>query len=85
VLNGELDGLKEQYQRVNVVLGQPLATPVRWSEGVDRVITEGRILSLLVSSNLGAVLAQAKSLPGATVEVSPLTFKELFLEYAREA
>ncbi|MDQ2840247.1 MAG: ABC transporter ATP-binding protein [Acidobacteriota bacterium] len=82
VLNGTLDDLKVRYQRVNVVFREEPKTPIRWLDGVESVTQEGRTVSLLTSNNLRALLQQAQSLPGTTVEVTPVTLKEIFLQHA---
>lgn len=84
VVSGTLDDLKERYRRVNIVLPERRAEPIPWLEGVERVTQEGRTISLLTSRNVNALVQQAQSSLGATVEVAPVTLKEIFLEHARE-
>lgn len=85
VLCGTLDDLKERYRRVNIVLPECPSCPIPWLQGVDRVTQDGRTLSLLISNNASALLQQARSLPGAVVDVSSVALSEIFLEYARES
>jgi hypothetical protein len=44
---------------------------------------EGRMISILASHNVDAIIEQAQSLPGAVVECFPVTLKEIFLEQVR--
>jgi ABC-2 type transport system ATP-binding protein len=83
IVSGALDDLKCQYQRVQVVLDRELSAPVRWVEGAEHVKQEGRTVSILATRNIEALLAQAQSLPGATVERFPVSLKEIFLEHVR--
>jgi ABC-2 type transport system ATP-binding protein len=83
IVSGALDDLKCQYQRVQVVLDRELSAPVRWVEGAEHVKQEGRTVSILATRNVEALLAQAQSLPGATVERFPVSLKEIFLEHVR--
>jgi ABC-2 type transport system ATP-binding protein len=83
VVAGSLDDLKCQYQRVRIVFDRELAEPVRWVAGAEHVQQEGRTVSILANRNIDAVLAQAQSLPGASVERFPVTLKEIFLEHVR--
>jgi ABC-2 type transport system ATP-binding protein len=83
IVSGALDDLKCQYQRVQVVLERELSAPVRWVEGAEHVKQEGRTVSILATRNIEALLAQAQSLPGATVERFPVSLKEIFLEHVR--
>ena len=84
VIDGALDDLKERYRRVHIVFPETPAHPIRWLNGVESVTQEGRTISLLTSNNVNALVQQAQSLPGAVVEVTPVTLKEIFLEHARE-
>ena len=83
VVSGSLDELKTQYQRIQVVLENELHTPVHWVDGVAQVRLEGRTMSLLVSRNLEAILAQVRSLPTASTEQYPVSLKEIFMETVR--
>jgi ABC-2 type transport system ATP-binding protein len=83
VVAGALDYLKAQYQRIQVVVDRELNEPVRWVDGVVKVRQEGRMLSLLVSRNVEAILAQIRSLPGASTEQFPVSLKDIFLETVR--
>jgi hypothetical protein len=66
-----------------VVFGDLVQTPARWVEGVESVREEGRMVSILASHNVEAVVEQARSIPGAAVERFPVTLKEIFLEHVR--
>ncbi len=83
VISGSLDDLKCRYQRVQVVLDREPAAPVRWVDGAEHVRQEGRTVSILVNGNIDGVVAQAQSLPGASVERFPVTLQELFMEHVR--
>jgi ABC-2 type transport system ATP-binding protein len=83
VVSGCLDDLKARYQRVHVVLERGAEPPVRWPEGAESIRQEGRVVSMLCSHNAEAIVEQARSIPGATVERFPVTLKEIFLEHVR--
>ncbi len=82
VVAGALDDLKVQYQRLRVVFPQEPAQ-VAWVDGAQHVRQEGRTVSILASRNVEALVSQARSLPGASVERFPVTLKEIFLEHVR--
>jgi ABC-2 type transport system ATP-binding protein len=82
VVSGALDDLKVQYQRLRVVFPQE-PSPVCWMEGAEDVRQEGRTVSILASRNVQAIVQQARSLPGASVERYPVSLKEIFLEHVR--
>lgn len=89
VATGSLDDMKAQYQRLNVVLADSnsntssLTLPAHWPEGVESVRQEGRVVSILASYNVDAIVEQARAIPGATVERFPVTLTEIFLEHTR--
>jgi ABC-2 type transport system ATP-binding protein len=83
LVTGSLDDLKARYQRLQVVFADAVRTPAQWVEGVEHVRQEGRVLSILASRNVDAILQQARSLPGTVVEQYPVTLKEIFLETVR--
>jgi ABC-2 type transport system ATP-binding protein len=83
IVAGSLDDMKAQYQRITVVFGDLVRTPARWVEGVESVREEGRMVSILASHNVEAIVEQARSIPGAAVERFPVTLKEIFLEHVR--
>jgi ABC-2 type transport system ATP-binding protein len=83
VVSGCLDDLKASYQRVHVVLESGAKLPARWPEGAESIRQEGRVVSMLCSHNAEAIVEQARSIPGATVERFPVTLKEIFLEHVR--
>lgn len=82
VVEGALDDLKVQYQRLRVVF-ESEPTQISWLPGADHVRQEGRTVSILASCNVEAIVEQARSLPGASVERFPVSLKEIFLEHVR--
>lgn len=83
VVTGSLDDMKLRYQRLHVVGVNSVEMPSRWADGVEFVRQEGRVISILASHNVDAIIEQARSLPGAVVECFPVTLKEIFLEHVR--
>ena len=82
VVDGALDDLKVQYQRLHVVFERQPA-PISWPPGADYIRQEGRTISILASRNVDAIVEQARSFPGASVERFPVSLKEIFLEHVR--
>jgi ABC-2 type transport system ATP-binding protein len=83
IVAGSLDDMKAQYQRLQVVFANSVELPARWADGVESVRQEGRVVSILASHNVEAIVEQARSLPGTAVERFPVTLKEIFLEHVR--
>jgi ABC-2 type transport system ATP-binding protein len=83
VVTGSLDDMKLRYQRLQLVFENSVELPARWADGVESVRQEGRVVSILASHNADAIVDQARSIPGTTVERFPVTLKEIFLEHVR--
>jgi ABC-2 type transport system ATP-binding protein len=83
VVTGSLDDMKLRYQRLQVVCVNSVELPKPWADGVESVRQQGRMISILASHNVDAIIEQAQSLPGAVVECFPVTLKEIFMEHVR--
>jgi len=83
VVAGSLDDMRVQYQRLQVVFANSVELPTRWADGVESVRQEGRVISILASHSVDAIVEQVRSIPGTTVERFPVTLKEIFLEHVR--
>jgi ABC-2 type transport system ATP-binding protein len=82
VVAGVLDDLRESFCRIRLVFEGPAPNAVFRSPGVERVKRDGRVLTILSSRGAEPVVAEAEALHPATVEVVPVTLKEIFLESA---
>jgi ABC-2 type transport system ATP-binding protein len=85
IVTGSLDDMKLRYQRLQVVFANSVELPARWADGVESVRQEGRVVSMLASHNVDAIVEQARSIPGTAVERFPVTLKEIFLEHTRSS
>ena len=83
IVSGSLDDLKASYRRLHIVFPDEVRDPIRWLHGAEHVRQEGRTVSILASGNLEALEEQARSQPGAQIEVFPVTLKEIFLDHVR--
>jgi ABC-2 type transport system ATP-binding protein len=83
IVSGELEDLKRQYQRIKVVFADGIPAAIPWAQGADRIRKEGRMVSILSGQNSEEIMAQARALPGTSVDMYPVTLKELFLELMR--
>jgi len=79
VVGGPLDTLKERYCRVQLIFAGD-APPTLTAPGVVRVRREGRVLSVLGSAGADAIVDAARPFGPASVDVAPVTLKEIFLE-----
>jgi len=87
VVAGALDDLRAQYRRVQFVFdGDAPAVSFR-APGVVRLQRQGRVLTLLCSGGVDALVAEAHALQPVAIDVTPVTLKDIFLDtvHAEEA
>lgn len=79
VVSGSLDDLRARHQRVQLVFAgnPPLAAPK--APGVVRVQRQGRVLTVLTRDH-EALIAESRAWSPVSVDASPVTLKEIFLE-----
>jgi len=80
VLAGSLDELRERYRRVQLVFDRDAPDPAFRAPGIERVRRSGRVLSVLSSAGAEPVLDEARALNPVSMDVVPVTLKEIFLE-----
>jgi ABC-type multidrug transport system ATPase subunit len=80
VVTGALDDLRENYRRIQLVFDGDAPEPAFRGPGVERVQRKGRVLTVLSSAGAEGILDQARALGPVSVDVVPVTLKEIFLE-----
>jgi ABC-2 type transport system ATP-binding protein len=84
ILEGSLDDLLEKFRRVNLVFDDPPPAEAFRREGVDRIIVQGRTISILAEANVEEIAALGPLLGANSVDVQSVGLKELFLEKVKE-
>jgi ABC-2 type transport system ATP-binding protein len=80
VLSGALDDLRENFRRIQLVFDGDAPAALFRSPGIERMDRKGRALTVLSSAGAEGVVAEARALNPISVEVAPVTLKEIFLE-----
>ena len=80
VISGALDDLRENFCRIELVFDGDAPNAPFHSPGVERVRRKGRVLSVLSSAGSQRVVDEARTLNPVSVDVLPVTLKEIFLE-----
>jgi ABC-2 type transport system ATP-binding protein len=80
VLIGALDDLRENYRRIQLVFDGDAPEAQFHAPGVYNVRRKGRVLSVLSSGGSEPILHEARALNAVSVDVLPVTLKEIFLE-----
>jgi ABC-2 type transport system ATP-binding protein len=84
VVAGALDDLRESYRRIQLVFEGEAPEPALDAPGVARVRREGRVLTVLSSAGAERILDETRGLRPVSVDVTPVTLKEIFLETVSE-
>ncbi len=80
LLSSNVDRLKKEYRRLQVVFENPVSEMELAVEGVKGIHAEGKIVSVFVSHNLDGVLERVRTLKATHVDVLPVSLKEVFLQ-----
>jgi ABC-2 type transport system ATP-binding protein len=83
ILEGSLDHLRQKFRRINLVFDDPPPPEAFRRDGVDRVIAQGRTISILASRNVEEIAALGPLLAANSVDVQCVGLKELFLEMVK--
>ena len=77
---GALDDLRESFRRIQVVFpGDAPETTFR-APGVERTWRKGRVVTVLSSAGAEQIVDEAREMGPTSVDVTPVTLKEIFLE-----
>jgi ABC-2 type transport system ATP-binding protein len=80
VVTGALDDLRQNFRRIELVFDGDAPQPMFRAPGVERVRRKGRVLTVLSSAGAERILDEARALNPVSVDVVPVTLKEIFLE-----
>jgi|SRR6267143_3106637 len=80
VLDAPMDKVKSEYRHVQAVFSAPMDERDFQLAGIERVDSDGRMVSLIASQNVDAIVERVRAMQGSNVEVAPLSLKEIFLE-----
>ena len=79
-VTGALDDLRRDYRRIQLVFDEAAPEAVFTAPGVARVRRNGRVLTLLSTEGAEQVVDEARALSPASMDVFPVSLKEIFLE-----
>ncbi len=84
VVTGGLDDLRQRYRRIQLVFDADAPEPAFRAAGIERVRRRGRVLTVLSSAGAEQILEEARAMNPVSVDVLPVTLKEIFLETVAE-
>lgn len=80
VIAGVLDDLRESFCRIRLVFDHDAPQMTFRSAGVERIEKTGRVVTVLSSRGAASITEEARALNPRSVDVVPVTLKEIFLE-----
>jgi len=80
VVQDALDDIRERYCRVQLVFDGPAPEAALRTPGIVGVKRDGRVMRVLSSAGSERLVAEARAMNPVTVDVAPVTLKEIFLE-----
>jgi ABC-2 type transport system ATP-binding protein len=84
VVTGALDDLRENFRRIQLVFDGDAPAAAFRAPGVERVRRQGRVLTVLSSAGAERIVDESRALNPVSVDVVPVTLKEIFLETVTE-
>ena len=83
VASGALDDLRARYQRIQLVFDNDAPDIRVHAPGTHRVQRKGRVLTILSAGGGTTVMDELRGYRPSSIDVSPVTLKEIFLEAVR--
>jgi ABC-2 type transport system ATP-binding protein len=80
VVSGALDDLRRDYRRLRLVFDSDAPDAPFRAPGIAHVRRAGRVLTLLTTAGTEQVVDEARALAPASMDILPVTLKEIFLE-----
>ena len=80
---GALDELRAHYRRIQLVFDGDAPSMKLHAPGTHRLRRRGRVVTILSSAAGDAVMHELRGYRPASIEVTPVSLKEIFLESVR--
>jgi hypothetical protein len=82
-VDGALDDLKENYRRIHMIFKEEAPEQALVAAGASQFRRDERSLTVFADRDVETIVDQAYLHNAVSVNVSPVTLKEIFLECAR--
>ena len=80
VLDASMDQIKEQYRQIQAVFPDAVEEGDLRLPGIERLYLQGKSASFVASHNVAAIVEHVQMLRARSVDVLPISLKEIFLE-----
>jgi ABC-2 type transport system ATP-binding protein len=85
IMDVSLDQVRTDFRRITLGFATPPPAADFQIDGIERVRTDGRQMTVLTSRNADAVVERAYGLAAVSVEVAPVSLREVFLETVKDS
>jgi len=84
VMDTSLDDIRESYRQIDLVFNAlPDECDLRMP-GVERIAVRGHQIRMIVSANTESVVERARAFYPSSIEVNPISLREIFLDKVKE-
>jgi ABC-2 type transport system ATP-binding protein len=80
VLDASMDRIKEQYRQIQAVFPDPVEERDLRLPGIEKVHLVGKTATFVASRNVESIVEHVRMLRAGSVDVLPISLKEIFLE-----
>ena len=80
-----LETLRQDYRRITLGFASPPPGNDFDIRGIQQIVTSGRQMIVMANNNIEAIVERARSLEAVSVDIAPVTLREVFLETVKEA
>jgi len=81
---GPLDDLRASFRRIVLVFDGAAPEVTFRAPGVERIRRNGRVLTMIASRGAESIVDEARALAPVSIDVAPVTLKDIFLESVEE-
>jgi len=85
IMDVSLDQVRADFRRITLGFATPPPMVDFQIDGIERVRTDGRQMTVLTSRNADAVVERAYALAAVSVDVAPVSLREVFLETVKDS
>ncbi len=84
IMDSSMDDLRQSYRQITLVFPEAPAEREFQLAGVERIRTSGYQMAVYASGNADAVVERARHLHATSIDVAPVTLREIYLQTVRE-
>jgi len=84
IMDSSMDDLRQSYRQITLVFPEVPVEREFQLAGVERIRTSGHQMAVYASGNAEAVVERARNLHATSIDVTPVTLRDIYLQTVRE-